>query len=76
MDQKVGNHKAENVTITDSGNLYDATEVEATLQEIAFKIVDDGTYWIFQTGSTKILKVRKSDGQLFLAGGVNTDESL
>lgn len=76
MDQKVGNHKAENVTITDSGSLYDATEVEATLQEIAFKIVDDGTYWIFQTGSTKILKVRKSDGQLFLAGGVNTDESL
>ena len=41
-----------------------------------FRVVDDGTYWIFYGGSSKIFKVRKSDGQLLLAGGVDTDVTL
>ena len=76
MYAKVGKHKAENVTVTDSGSLYTATQVESILQEMAVKVVDDGTYYILQTGTTKILKIRKSDGQLFIEGGVNTDETL
>ena len=76
MDATDGKHEAVNVTVTDSGSLYTATQVEAILQEMAVKIVDDGTYRILQSGSNKLLKVRKSDGQLFIAGGTNTDESL
>jgi len=40
------------------------------------QFVADATYYILQTGSTKVLKIRKSDGQLFIAGGLSTDEVL
>jgi len=39
-------------------------------------IEDDGTYYIFYYDSTKIFKIRKSDGQLFLEGGITTDATL
>ena len=40
------------------------------------KATDDGTYIKLTFGSTDLLKIRKSDGQLLVAGGVDTDESL
>jgi len=76
MEQKVGKIKAENVNVTDSGSYFDATNVETILQEIKLKIVDDGTYYIFQIASVKLMKIRKSDNQLLLGAGVDTDETL
>jgi|GEM_PF-6679137 len=76
MESKVGYHKAENVTVTDSGNFFSGTNVEDVLQEIGLTATDDGTYVLIELGSIKLMKVRKSDGQLFIAGGVNTDETL
>ncbi len=37
---------------------------------------DDGTYIIVSYNSTKLFKIRKSDGQLLIEGGLNTDETL
>ena len=37
---------------------------------------DDGTYIKVSYGTTDLFKIRKSDGQLFIAAGVNTDETL
>jgi len=39
-------------------------------------VTDDGTYYIVQHGSVKLYKIRKSDGQLLIAGGVTTDVTL
>jgi len=76
MDAKVGTHKAVNVTVTDSGSFYTGDDVEAVLQEIGLSASDDGTYIKISYGATDLLKVRKSDGQLLIAGGLDTDESL
>lgn len=76
MDATVGKHKAVNVTITDSGSFFDATEVEAALQEIKVKVTDDGTYYIFKIGAIEIFKVRKSDKQFLVSAGVDTDEGF
>ena len=76
MDSKVGKHKAENVTVTDSGSFFTSEDVEAVLQEIGLTASDDGTYIKISYGATDLLKVRKSDGQLLIAGGVSTDETL
>lgn len=76
MHIKVGHHKAEDVTIIDSGSLFTSTNVEAVIQEIGISASDDGTYILLSYGLTNLLKIRKSDGQLFIAGGLNTDEIL
>jgi len=75
-EQKVGNHEASNVNVTDSGSFYTGDDVEAVLQEIGLKASDDGTYIKISYGATDLLKVRKADGQLLLKGGVDTDETL
>lgn len=41
------------------------------------QITDDGTYRILKDGAGNILlKVRKSDGQLLISGGLDTDQTL
>ena len=73
---KVGKHKAENVNVTDSESLFTSTNVEGILQEIGLVASDDGTYIKLSYGATDLLKIRKSDGQLLIAGGLSTDETL
>ena len=36
-------------------------------------LFDDGTYYCFRIGSTNLYKIRKSDNQLMLDAGVDTD---
>ena len=76
MESKVGKHQAVNVTVLDSDALYTATDVENILKEMAVKVLDDGTYYTLQSGANKLLKIRKADGQILIAGGVSTDEIL
>ena len=76
MKEKVGKHKASNVTIVDSGDYYTGTEVEAVLQEIGLVAADDGTYIKVSSGGTDLFRVRKSDGQFQVAGGFDSDTPL
>ena len=43
---------------------------------IGLDITDDGTYIIFTYDSQKIFKIRKSDGQFYIAGGIDVESSL
>lgn len=55
----------------DGSNIGDAVAVTGV------EVTDDGTYLILShSGGTKLLKVRKSDGQLLITGGVDTDQTL
>ncbi len=45
-------------------------------EDHSVRIADDGTYWILQLLDNKLLKVRQSDGQLLIRGGLTTDETL
>lgn len=40
------------------------------------RVSDDGTYIKISFGTTDLLKIRKSDGQLIIAGGLTTDATL
>lgn len=37
---------------------------------------DDGTYIVISYNSDILMKIRKSDGQLLIEGGLTTDESF
>lgn len=39
-----------------------------------FSLSDDGTFLIASSGGVRQFKVRKSDGQLFIRGGLNDSE--
>ena len=54
----------------DSGNVLDLAK------NSDLTIADDGTYIKFTYDGTDLFKIRKSDGQLLIAGGLSTDESL
>ena len=76
MQAKVGKIKAENVTVVDTGVYFSSTNVEDVLQEIRLTSTDDGSYITVSVGAVKLFKIRKSDGQLLLAGGVDVDQTL
>ena len=73
VDTKVGKHKAENVTVEDSGSYFSGSDVEAVLQEIKLTIVDGGATWDFSVGASILFKIRKSDKQLLLSASLDTD---
>lgn len=43
---------------------------------LAYTVVDDGSNYDFKVAGVTQFSIRKSDKQLLLAGGVNTDETL
>ena len=50
------------------------TWTQITSASLALDVSDDGTYWVFKFNGTKMFKVDKTTGQLYLRGGVTTDE--
>lgn len=76
MQAKVGKIKAENVTVTDSGNFFSSSDVETILQEIKLTATEDATYILVSVGTTKLFKIRKADGQMLIAGGLDADQTL
>jgi len=76
METKAGKVKAENVTVVDTGVYFTTTNVEDVLQEIRLTSTDDGSYITVSVGAVKLFKIRKSDGQLLIAGGLDADQTL
>ena len=42
----------------------------------SFQIVDDGTYYVFKVGGTTIMKIQKSNLDLFVGGDVKANQTL
>lgn len=39
-------------------------------------VVDDGTYWVFKVGGTTLFKVKKSNGNMEIAGSFQAGQTL
>ena len=49
----------------------------AVAAAVGLTVTDDGTYYVFITnGGDRLFKVRKSDGQLLIEGGLDTDQTI
>lgn len=42
----------------------------------SFSVTDDGTFVIFAFGGTNYFKIRKSNGDLLISGGVQSDQTI
>jgi len=56
-----------------SDDIHLALSADDTLK---LTVTDDGTYYAMSYSGTTLFKIRKSDKQLLLAAGVDTDETL
>ncbi len=42
----------------------------------SFQMVDDGTYYVFKMGGVTIMKIQKSNLDLFVGGDVKANQTL
>lgn len=73
MKAIVGTISADDITIADVGSLFSSSDVESVVQEIGLTSSDDGTYIYIKRGSTTLLRIVKSSGNIQVAGGLDTD---